>query len=238
LIKVLKYGRLFLRLSDEQLQRVAQKAHRMTLKEGETLFHQQDPAERFYLLLSGQIKLFRMSPDGYEKVIEIVTPGCTFAEALMFQDLPRYPVSAEALQNTEVVSIDSQDFADMLRGSADTCFLLLADMSMRLRGLISEIDVLTLHSATSRVASYLLTQAEEEGSNKLELKVSKQTLASRLSVKPETFSRIIKSLNTQGAVEICGQYVHIKNFEELERIADVCALHQDALSKSFSHSSS
>ncbi len=238
MIEALKYGRLFLRLSDEQLQRVAKKAHRVKLREGETLFQQQDSARRFYLVLSGQIKLFRMSPDGNEKVIEIVTAGCTFAEALMFQEIPRYPVSAQALQDTNVISIDSLDFFNMLRDSVDTCFILLADMSMRLRGLISEIDVLTLHSATSRVASYLLTIAEEEGSDQLELQVSKQILASRLSVKPETFSRIIKSLNVQGAVEICGQYVHIKNYKQLEQIADVCTLHQDALRNAFRYSGS
>ncbi len=233
MIEILKRGMLFSRLSDEQLQRVSRHARRLHLAEGDVLFQQQEHATRFYLVLRGQLKLFRLSPDGNEKVIEIVTAGSTFAEALMFLERPRYPVSAQCLLAAEIVSVDSVDFASMLRESVDTCFVLMGYMSQRLRGLIREIDDLSLHSATSRVAGYLLALAKEEGSDELELHVPKQTLASRLSVKPETFSRIIKSLNTLGVVEIRGQYVKIKDQQALEQIADVCALPQDALRNTF-----
>ena len=92
------------------------------LDDGEALFEQGDPAKRFYLLLRGQIKLFRLSPAGNEKVVDIVVPGGTFAEALMFLEQPLCPVGAVALQASEVVSIDATDFVGMLRESIDTCF--------------------------------------------------------------------------------------------------------------------
>ncbi|MGQ9659954.1 MAG: Crp/Fnr family transcriptional regulator [Thermochromatium sp.] len=109
------------------------------------LFSQGDPASRFYLLLSGQMRLFRLSPEGAEKVIEIVSPGQTFAEALMFLNAPRYPVCAAALADSELIAIDSSDFAAMLRESVDTCFVLLGALSQRLRGLIGEIDALAAY---------------------------------------------------------------------------------------------
>ena len=90
----LQKGFMFAQPHDGQLDRVAQHAVRVQLDEGEMLFRQNDPAERFYLLLRGQVKLFRLGPSGNEKVIEIVTPVSTFAEALMFLDHPTYPVGA------------------------------------------------------------------------------------------------------------------------------------------------
>lgn len=228
MIEDLKRAMLFARLSDEQLQRVASHGRRVHLSEGESLFEQGDPAERFFLVLSGQIKLYRLSAAGNEKVIEIVLPGHTFAEALMFLDRPRYPVGAMALQPADLISLDAKDFVDMLAGSVQTCFLLMGDMSQRLRGLIQEIDDLSLHSATCRVAGYLLTQAESVG--EFELQIPKQTLASRLSVKPETFSRIIKDLSNKGVLKVKGSRVRIHDRSALQEIADVCRLPRDSVS--------
>lgn len=214
---------LFGRLSEEQLERVERLAKRLSLKEGDSLFDQGDDADRFYLVTKGHIKLFRLAPDGNEKVIEVVDPGHTFAEALMFLDQPRYPVCAQALGASEVISINAGDFLEMLRNSIDMCLLLLGDMSFRLRGLIREIDDLSLHSATCRVAAYLYTH-KPESSAEFDLEIPKHVLASRLSVKPETFSRIIKSLKARGVLEIKGSKVMVNDLEALEQIADVCAL--------------
>ncbi|BAN69456.1 Crp/Fnr family transcriptional regulator [endosymbiont of unidentified scaly snail isolate Monju] len=186
---LLKRGPLFAALSDDQLDRITQHARQIRLESGEALFEQGEPAERFYLVTSGQIKLFRLSPNGNEKVVEIVTPGCTFAEALMFLQHPTYPVSAQALTSAEVISVDARDFTVMLHESTETCFLLLGDLSQRIRGLLlREIDELSLYSATCRVAGYL-AEAGPPDRDEFELPVAKQILASRLSVKPETFSR-------------------------------------------------
>lgn len=223
---------MFARLSDDQLDRVSRHAARIHLEEGELLFQQTDPAGRFYMLLRGQIKLFRLSPSGNEKVIEIVTPCSTFAEALMFLDRPTFPVGAQALQPAEVISIDAVDFADMLRESVETCFMLLGDMSQRLRGLIREIDDLSLSSATCRVAGYLLTKSQPAGEN-FDLEVPKQTLASRLSVQPETFSRIIRSLSDQDILSVKGSKFQVRDRERLEQIANVCAQLEDSLADTF-----
>jgi CRP-like cAMP-binding protein len=183
------------------------------LADGEALFEQGDPARRFYLVLKGQIKLYRLSPEGNEKVIEIVTPGNTFAEALMFLNHPHYPVGATAIGAVELLGIDTGDFVRMLRESVETCFLIMGDMSRRLRGLIGEIDNLSLHSATCRVAGYLLRRADEEGDG-FDLGVPKLVIASRLTVKPETFSRIIRDLSDQGIIR-----VQARQIEVLDRVA-------------------
>lgn len=214
----LRTGLLLSGLTSEQLERVARRASRVRLGQGRILFSQGDAADRFYLVLKGQIQLFRLSPEGAEKVIEIVAPGQTFAEALMFMNAPRYPVCAAALGPVELIGIDARDFSRMLRESVDTCFVLLGALSRRLRGLIGEIDNLTLHTATSRVARYLLMKLPAEH-RALELDVRKGVLASRLSIKPETFSRVEKSLGDQGVIEVHGSHVTILDQQALEEIA-------------------
>ncbi len=223
MIKQLKENLLFKRLTLEQLERVAQQADRLHLKEGAHLFEQDDEAKRFYLVLAGQIKLFRLSPDGNEKVIEIFTSGQTFGEALMFLEHPHYPVCASALSDTELVSLDSKDFVSMLRESIESCFLLLGDMSQRLHGLIKEIDILSLQNGTRRVASYLLGLSKD-GSDSFDLDIPKGVMASRLSLKPETFSRIIRDLHDRGILTVTRRNIEIHKRGELQAISDACEI--------------
>jgi len=227
MIEDLKRCFLFADLEPAQLQRIAKHAVRIQLEEGGALFQQGDPARRFYLATRGQIKLFRLSPAGNEKVIDIVTPGHTFAEALMFLERPRYPVGSEALQDSEVISMDAVDFTDMLRNSVDTCFVMLGSMSLRLRERLREIDELSLHSATCRVAAYM-AQHVPAGSNSFELPVAKQIVASRLSVKPETFSRIIKNLSNSGVIQVVGSRITVRDREALNITAGICGTSRDA----------
>ncbi len=217
-VEELRSALLLSGLTEEQLQRVASRAIRLRLGEGRMLFTQGDPAERFFLVRKGKIRLFRLSPEGAEKVIEIVAAGQTFAEALMFLNAPRYPVCAAALCPSELIAMDAKDFVQMLRESIDTCFVLLGVLSQRLRGLIGEIDNLTLHTATSRMARYLLAKLSETD-RVLVLDVRKGVLASRLSIKPETFSRVEKSLSDQGIIQVQGSRVTILDRPALEDIA-------------------
>ena len=218
MIEELRGALLLSQLSQEQLERVARRAARLRLEDGQMLFSQGDRADRFYLVLSGQVRLFRLSPDGAEKVIEIAGAGETFAEALMFLNAPRYPVCAAALGPVELLSLDTRDFTRMLRESFDTCFILLGVLSQRLRSLVCEVDNLTLHSATSRFACYLLAKRPVEGQI-LHLDARKGVIASRLSIKPETFSRIEKDLSERGIIAVQGMRVRLLKVEVLEQLA-------------------
>jgi len=230
--KELQKAHIFTQLNQQQLDRVKQHATIKSLKAGEFLFIQGDTADRFYYVIKGTIKLFRSSPAGGEKIIEIVSSESTFAEALMFNDVPSFPVSAQALTPCELISIDSNDFLEMLRESTDTLFLMLGEITLRLRGLLREIDELSQYSATSRLAAYLLRVMPEE-KTRFDLPVNKQVLASRLSITPETFSRIIKQLTKKGILTVSGNKFEILNENALEETADACAVQQDQLETTF-----
>lgn len=136
--QALRCNYLFAHLGAENLDHVAAHSRLVRLDEGGSLFEQGDPVKAFYLVIAGRIKLYRLSPDGQEKIIEVAVPGQTFAEALMFMSRPQYPVGASALERSQVISIDTREFSEVLRRSVDTCFLVMGELSQRLRGLIGK----------------------------------------------------------------------------------------------------
>ena len=215
----LRRNYLFSSLDDGQLARVKQHMHIMHIEEGNALFGHGQQAERFFLVHTGQIKLFRLSLDGIEKVIDIVQTGQSFAEAVMFMKNRNYPVSAEAITDTEVYSFDSRDYVQQLRDSVDSCFQLLGDMSMRLHMLLNDIDHLTLQNATFRLISYIGKQIPQGSSSarvEIELSTPKSIIASRLSIQPETFSRILKTLTKEGILSVHGKHVEIHDVQRLK----------------------
>ncbi len=216
-ISVVKGLHLFRSLDKPQFDDVIKHARLERLEKDQVLFSQGDLVKRFYMVHSGLIKLFRISPDGQEKVIEVISPGQTFAEALMFLEQPAYPVTAMAIKPSEILSFDSRHFLGMLNKSPATCMSLMGAMSQRIRGLVQEIDHLTMQSGRHRLTAYLLMQAGNANAFKLEM--PKSVLASRLSIQPETFSRIIKQLRSASAIKVEGSLITIMDREQLEAYA-------------------
>lgn len=219
LTAALRRNHLFADLGDEQLQLVLETAQLCPLRAGEALFTRGQPAQRFFLLRSGLMKLSRLSPQGEEKIIEIVTPGQMFAEAIMFMEKKGgYPVNATAIEESLAVSFVNETFISILRDSNATCFRLMASMSRRLHQHVSEIDRLTLHTASDRLLNYLVQQARQQnGTMQLQLRVAKNVLAAQLSIKPETLSRIFTRLGNEGLISVDGAQITIHDIETLRR---------------------
>ena len=212
---------LFADLNPEQLGRILEHARVIDLAEGNILFEQQQPAHSFYMLLDGQMKLARTSADGHEKIIDLITPCNTFAEAIMFAGQKIYPVTASALIESRVLSFDIPTYAGILHESTDACFAVLAQMSRRLHWYIGEIDRLTLHGATFRVACYLLDQVPSThvGSSQIHLTTPKHIIASRLSITPETLSRSFSKLSRDGLIEVQDDAVKLNDIGRLSQFA-------------------
>lgn len=209
---------LFAVLEEDELNAILATVSRQELAPGETLFAQDDPAGRFFWLRRGLIKLTRLSPEGEEKVVELIRQGQTFGEAIAFMDRQVYPVNAEAIEPSEVIGLECGRFRDLLHGSVDACFRVMAGLSTRLHQQIDEIDRLTLQNATTRVVAYLLDASKKEGAV-LELGMPKHLLASRLSIQPETLSRIFARLSRSGMLRVEGQKVVLLDEAGLRRQA-------------------
>ncbi len=118
----------------------------------------------------------------------------------------------------DLISLDTRDFAQMLQESVETCFLIMGALSQRLHGLVQEIEHLSLHSASSRFACYPLSRLPPY-KLAVELDLRKGLIASRLSIKPETLSRIEKELSTRGIIAVRGSRIHVLNLKGLEEVA-------------------
>ena len=215
--QILRRHPLFAGLTDDQMNTIIQTAHLVQLEENQELFHAEQEAHNFFLVCDGRIKLFLTSADGTEKVLHIVAPGETFAEAIMFMQSTIYPVNASALTRSEVIAFSNKDFMEILRNSVDTCFRLLGDMSAWLKKQLNEIDALTLQNATLRFSNYLLNQipSTQTGTTTIVLEAAKHIIASRLSIQPESFSRILRNMQKEGLISTQGNEIIINDIGAL-----------------------
>lgn len=218
-IEEIRHTYLFERLNEAELNRIAAHATLLDLPAGKTLFVQDDPCRHFYFIRSGMVKLFRISPGGSEKVMELTGPGQTFAETAMFAG--KYPTHAVALDETKLIVFDCKDFCAQLHDNIEMCFRLMDNMSLSMYGLINEIDQITQHSGTERLVRYLLDQipAGTHPSPSIRLSVPKQVIASRLNIKPETFSRVLAKLRQDGLIEVHDDTILLKDAAMLSRLA-------------------
>lgn len=213
----------FAELEADALDRVRAGACRQRLAPGERLFEMGRPAERFWLVREGRVKLHRIAPNGAEKVVEVVGPGQTFAEAVMFLTLREYPVHAEALTESEVLGFDADGFLAELRASPEACLRVLGGLALRLKRRVDEIEALSLQNSTLRVITWLLQQLPNDAApgavHRIHLDVQKRILASRLSLQPETLSRALATLVERGVIAVEGPVVEVRDVARLKALA-------------------
>ena len=218
----LRRHHLLASLSEQQFQAALEGCRTEQLRPGVFLFQRGEPADSFFVLLSGQVNLTVTSKAGAEKIAGIVRPGESFAEAVMFLDAPVYPVSARAASQSEVARIRCDTFVALLRGSTETCFQLLASLSRRLHEKMREIEYLALESATHRLIHAMESRlpSGQPEPDTIELVESRQELASRLSMTPETLSRILRNLSDAGVIIVNGRSLQIPDRIRLLSLLD------------------
>lgn len=145
------------RCTPPELLRLAEGCRLRRLQRGDTVFRVGEPCEEFHVAVTGQVKLFAISPAGQEKVIELIGPGQSFAEALMFTGKP-YIINAQTLSDALVLSVGKDTvFGEISRRSALRVMRMLAGISRRLHGLVHDVQAYALHNGMQRVIGYLLT---------------------------------------------------------------------------------
>lgn len=217
----LRRAALFAALDETTVATLVKSARPRVLSRGEVLFCEGDDATRYYFVRAGQLKLFVTTASGREKVLEIATPGSTFAEAAIFMGHATYPAHAEAITDALVVAFDGDELVRVLGASTELCLRLLGHLSMRLRLRVREIHALSCQDVRARVAAYLcgLVDAERGPRSTVHLGAPRHVVASKLSLRPETLSRVLAHLASEGVIALRGARVEIVDYAELGRIA-------------------
>lgn len=211
---------LFEELAPAELDPIAAGTTELHVPRGEIVFSRGDPCVGFHLVVYGQVKLAFLSTDGSEKVVEIIGPGGSFGEALMFMDKP-YILMAQTLADSLLLHVSKTVVFAEIEREPRFARKMLAGMSRRLHELISDIEAYSLQSSTQRIIGYLLRQHEgNEESLRVKLPASKANIASRLNVTPEHFSRLLHDLASRGLLEIDGRNVTILDLDRLRTFPD------------------
>jgi CRP-like cAMP-binding protein len=168
-------------------------------EKGAILFRQGEPATAFFVILSGWVKLYRITPDGIEVVLHVFTRGETFAEAVMFLG-GRYPASAEAVTPARLLRIEGAVFRARIQERPELALSMLASASQQLKSLFGHIEQIKVRPAPQRIAQFILGLAPKnaDGPAEIEFPFEKNLLANRLGMKPESFSRALSKLRPYG----------------------------------------
>ncbi len=178
--------------------RIAAKSTTRTYRRGETVFVQGEAASAIYVVLSGWVKLYRVTQNGAEAVVNVFTKGQSFGEAAALQN-GNYPVSAEATTEANLMRIPTQELFAMVREAPDIALAMLASTFHHLHSLISQVEQLKAHTGAQRVAEFLLELCPvEEGACTVTLPYDKVLIAGRLGLKPESLSRVFSRLRNYG----------------------------------------
>lgn len=213
--QILRSHHLFEPMSDEQLDELLADSQLLNVSRGDILFLQGEPAHAFYFVISGGVKIYRLTPDGQEKVFEAIGERQTFAEAMMLMDTPNYVASAQALAPSQLYRFSNTTYMRLLESNSRLTFALLGKLCIRLHQRINEIETLSLKNATHRVVRYLITQLGN--GEELELPMARQLIAGHLSIQPETFSRITRRLLDEGIIEQHGRSIRVLDRQRLEQ---------------------
>lgn len=209
---------LFAALDEAQRRRVRAHGRPRRLEAGQRLFSQGSRARYFWWVERGQIKLYRLSRSGHQKIMGIVESQQSFAEGILFMDTPRYPVNAEAIVASEVFGFERETYLDVLETSFATCRALMRRMVRRTQRHLDEIEELTIQNARYRLVHYLLRLNKNNVAGAVTLPARKQLIAAQLAMQPETLSRLFRELERDELIEVRGGTVTIKNATALARL--------------------
>lgn len=189
----------------------------MTVPARSTIFRDGDVADAFYCVLSGYVRLYKLSRDGREADIQVCGPSDTFAESMLFSGRT-YPYYAQAAETCTIARFDLAAVREMAREEADVARALMTALS---KHLLTSMDCVAndrLFTAPQRVANYILERCPlDQGPASIRLPFQKSLLAGKLGLAPEALSRAFSSLRKSG-VNVRGRVIQVTDIEALRKV--------------------
>lgn len=211
---------LFNGLPHPQHDKLAHIVKERSYKRGQTIFAEGDEGIGFYVLISGKVKIFKLSPEGKEQIFHVFGPGEPFGEAAVFAG-ERFPAHAETLEESRVFFFPRASFVELIKEDPSLALNMLAILSRRLRTFALLVEDLSLKEVPGRLAAYLLYLSDaRDRADELTLDIAKNQLASLLGTIPETLSRILTRMVRQGLIQLDGPRIIIVDREGLEELAE------------------
>ncbi|MGB5959757.1 MAG: Crp/Fnr family transcriptional regulator [Coleofasciculaceae cyanobacterium] len=218
---------IFQGLSPSQLPPLLQIARLQTWQKDEVIFNQDTPAIGFFVIKTGRVKVFKISPTGKEQILSIFEMGDNFAEVAAL-DGRTFPASAAALERVELIFFPRQAFLDLMYQDPGIAINMLISLSQHLRHLVSLIEDLSFKDVPQRLAEYLLALSNgssqssdncSKSSNVVTLSLTKSQLAAALGTIPATLSRAFYRLSSEGIITVNGAQIELLDRQRLQKLA-------------------
>jgi len=211
---------LFRGLEDRQIEALASICVPADYPKGRTIFLEGSQAQGLYVVMSGQVKIFKLSLEGREQIIHIYGPGEPFGEVPVFEG-GRFPANAEATADSRVLFVPRDGLRRLLENDSTLAMNMLAALSRKLRRFTVKLENLTLKETPQRVAAYLLDLSDRSGgAAEVTLDISKGHLAGLLGTAQETLSRVLKRLSEAGLIRVRGKHIDILDPDGLQAVSD------------------
>lgn len=219
----LKKVPVFAELSEAELGFLVDRAQSRVYRAGEVVFTEGDPCSGLFVVESGAVKVYKLSPSGREQVLTVEHPGSSIAELPVF-DGGNYPASAVAVEDSRLMFISKDDFYRLCVSHPEVALKILRVIGSRLRLLVNIIEELSFTTVRQRLAALLLRMAEK-GKRRPEgvefaLPVSQQELAAQIGTVRELVSRNLSRFQAEGVLRLNGRRVCILNQESLREVTE------------------
>jgi len=211
---------LFAGLPEDQLKSIQRIVVEKQFGKSEAIFSEGDAADGFYVVVSGSVKIYKLSVDGKEKILHMFGPGQPFGEVPVFAG-QKFPAHAQAISAGRLLFFPRTTFVELITENPSLALNMLAVLSRRLRQFADQIENLSLKEVPARLASYLIALADQQkAGNQVTLTTSKGQLASILGTIPETLSRIFARLSAQNLIQVEGRTIALLDREGLQDLAE------------------
>jgi CRP/FNR family transcriptional regulator, cyclic AMP receptor protein len=202
---------LFKNLSNESLQMVESHTQRKKLTKGVLLFHEGDPKNSLFIILSGEIRVFLTNHQGKEYTINALSSGDYFGELALI-DGSRRSANIMASSDCLLMVLSSQSFNQCLQDNPHISVNLFKNLTVRIRELTEEVKTLALYDIRGRIERVLFDLAEQENGLYLIKKCpTQETIANRIGSSREMVSRVMRDLEKSSCIQRSGKKLLIKD---------------------------
>jgi CRP-like cAMP-binding protein len=203
-------------LSSPVLAQLADAAVARSVNAGEILFLAGQPSVGMYLLEQGRVKIYQLNPQGQEHILLFCADNDSFNEVSAL-DGGVNPANAAALSDCQLWILPTIVFQQALHSDAAFSAQVVKVLARRLRGLVRQVEDLTLYAVTTRVARLLLKQAQDPALSGVG--VTRATLAAHIATTPQTISTALRELEQTGAIRFSRHEIQIIDEALLRSIA-------------------
>lgn len=198
----------FSSLADAILVVLANGMHLAHFKRGEAVFWQDEDCAGLHIVQSGSVKLFKLSPQGREFIVNIFEQGATFNEVPVF-DSGKNPINVVALEDTNLWIIDPTVIRNMMTNHPEMSPAVILNLANNLRMMVGLVEEMSFFQVTQRLARLLDQLPPNQLAGEAAERVTHDQIAARLGTVREVVARSLRELERSGAIQLVQRRIYI-----------------------------